>query len=268
MRRASRSSAFTLIELLAVIAIILILLSLLVPALNGARERANFAVCKANLGQIGVAANVYASDEDDYPYCWDWLYSQGGSLTVGGYWIEWGSTNAFPKGSIRPYLGEARTDVVLCPTFAKVCGNNPGLPDLVPQASYDMNEYYRGPKNIGCWPNNPVGYYQAHRSLIMRPAHEGIFCEEDPWRNDPYAGGTSWMNNFCFGTADYDGKPQGPGGTVRDALGSFHLPPNGNLVEGFGNVWCADGHVEKAHPSQSKEFMTPTFVKIDKGFTP
>lgn len=246
MHPSDKQSAFTLIELLAVVAIILILLGLLVPALSSARLRAEFAVCKSNLRQIGTGATLYASDNGEYPYCWDWLYSQGGSLTVGGYWIEWGSTNAVEKGTIKPYMGNAPSAVFLCPTFTKVCQNNPGLPTLVPQASYDMCEYYRGPQNLGTWNG-----FQARRSQIVRTAKEGIFCEEDTWVNSPYA--SSWMNNFCFGTADFDNKPTGPGGTIRDGLASFHLPPDGNLVEGFSNVFCADGHVEKVHPSQSKE---------------
>lgn len=247
----SNRSAFTLIELLAVVAIVLILLSLLVPALSGAQRRAEFSVCKSNLRQIGAAAELYAADKSEFPDAWDWLFSVGGGSTVGGYWIEWGRPDAFDRGTIKPYLGNARTDVVLCPTFAKVCENNPGLPSLTPYASYDMSEYYET--------GRPWNGEQAKRSLLMRPAQEGIFCEEDPWVNSPYA--SSWMNNFCFGTATFDNKPQGPGGSIRDACASFHMPPTNNLVEGFSNVWCADGHVEKVHPSQSKEFMTPYFVK-------
>lgn len=61
-----RKEAFTLIELLVVIAIIAILMGILMPALGKARKQAQGVRCRGNLRQVGMAANLYAQDNDQY----------------------------------------------------------------------------------------------------------------------------------------------------------------------------------------------------------
>jgi len=65
-KKTEKRWMFTLIELLVVIAIIAILASLLLPALNQARQNAKTANCLSNLAQQGKATTMYCNDYRDY----------------------------------------------------------------------------------------------------------------------------------------------------------------------------------------------------------
>ena len=64
---SSLQRAFTLIELLTVIAILGILSGLLIPVLNGVRQRAAQAECASNLRQLGLAVLNYETDHNELP---------------------------------------------------------------------------------------------------------------------------------------------------------------------------------------------------------
>jgi prepilin-type N-terminal cleavage/methylation domain-containing protein/prepilin-type processing-associated H-X9-DG protein len=85
MGSLSHRKAFTLVELLVVIGIIALLISILLPALNKARQQANSVSCLSNLHNMALAMSMYTNqNHGEFPF------STGASDSAGNA-IHWGA---------------------------------------------------------------------------------------------------------------------------------------------------------------------------------
>jgi prepilin-type N-terminal cleavage/methylation domain-containing protein len=194
MKRSKRQG-FTLIELLVVIAIIAILISLLLPAVQSAREAARRTQCKNNLKQIGLALHNYLDVHQGFPPAFVSDIGSGGT-TPGGEW----SVHA----RILPYLDQANLYNLADLSLAY---DDPANGTIASQrvATYlcpsEINDRVRLDSGSGLPIHYPVNYgynggtWNVWDNTSQEPGN-GSFAPNTSFNTQSYGDGMS--NTLCF----------------------------------------------------------------------
>jgi len=137
------------VELLVVIGIIALLISILLPALNAAKERANRVKCSSNLRQIGQGLLLYANDNKG-------TYPRTPATTAGTYTnfsAGLGSTATDPFGPSGPAINDVTAAMFLLVRNADI---NPEV-FVCPSSNQEKDTLNNKPANQRCnfyGPNN------------------------------------------------------------------------------------------------------------------
>ena len=211
-----KKRGFTLVELLVVIAIIGILVSLLLPAVQSAREAARRMQCTNNLKQIGLALHLYHDTHKKLPFACGYYIAQTGTW-VSAILPHLEQQAVFDQFDFDVHLTHPNNRIAVTtvqPTL--ICPSDPLASNPILENRYGA---HNPPSVMGLW--YPVS---------MGPTHPDA-C---PFCPDTRAG----PNNWCC-----QGNNLGTAGPPNNTVGMFGRYPHGftfsDIADGLSNTIMA-----------------------------
>jgi prepilin-type processing-associated H-X9-DG protein len=286
-RQTRQAVAFTLVELLVVIGIIAVLISVLLPALNKARQAGQVIACASNMRQIGLAFQMYANDNKDaiaFAYMtdatgkvpkstWDMQLDK----YLGGKGTPYGDDpGALMPTATKPYLCPADSVIVRDPTWTwniAIPGPNGKVVPKTYAMTFGRYPYEAGGKSMGTgvwyvrkddgspekgdtWPTNlPGRENQPLRKSSIKNSTDVILLVERP---DPvnmmgagiYGGGSSTWGPY------YQHH-----GSAANTNRKYWLHPSAKgstaVQGGRWNYLFVDGHVSTLYESDTVDMSNP-----------